>query len=126
MIVVLESVFYGFWALILIFATCEFAQRFTDAFNGINDVISQLHWHEYPPEIQQLLIFIIMYAQKPVGIAFFGSISCSRVQFRKVQQLFYILIKSPPFSPSEHFSTILIYYLFKGDLFGVFIFYDAS
>lgn len=80
----LESIFYGFWAIALIFATCECIQRFTNAFDDINDAIERLDWYLYPIEIQRLLIPIMMYAQKPVVIEVFGSISCSRDQFRKV------------------------------------------
>lgn len=78
--------FLGFWALNLVFAACECVQRFTDAFGEINDVIDQLDWYLYPVEIQRLLIPIMMNAQKPVTINFFGSITCCREQFRKVCQ----------------------------------------
>lgn len=68
------------------FATCECVQRFTDSFGDLNDEIGQLHWYLYPVKIQKLLIPITMNAQKPVVVAFFGSISCSREQFKKVSQ----------------------------------------
>lgn len=82
----LESVALGLCALALIFAVCECAQRFTNAFSDIADEFGQLHWYSYPVEVQQLLVPIIMYLQKPVGLVFFGSIACSREQFRKVNK----------------------------------------
>lgn len=88
MIIVLGWMFYGFWALSLQFATCECVQRFTNTFSDINDTLVQLTWYTYPVEVQRLLVPFIMYAQKPVGLTFFGSISCSREQFRKVELFF--------------------------------------
>lgn len=86
----LGSVFLGFWALACVFVICEFVQRLTNVFNDSSDAIGQLHWYLYPMEVQQLLVQIIMYAQKPVVVAFFGSIQCSREQFRKVSQFFVV------------------------------------
>lgn len=80
----LESLFYGIIALALIFVCCECVQRFTNAFDDIDDVLLQLHWYRYPVEIQRMLIPITIYLQKPVVIAFFGSIGASREQFQKV------------------------------------------
>lgn len=83
---VLASVFYGFWALNLVFAVCESVQRITNAFSDINDALDQLDWYLFPMEIQRLLITTTLYLQKPAEIAFFGSIQCSREQFTKVRQ----------------------------------------
>lgn len=80
--------FHGLWVLAMVFAVCECAQRMTNAFGDINDTIVQLHWYLYPIEIQRLIVQFVMYAQKPVEIAFFGSIQCSRERFRKVSQFF--------------------------------------
>lgn len=76
----------------LVFIVCECAQRVTNAFGEINDVVGQFDWYLYPIEIQQLLIQLIKYAQKPITIAFFGSIQCSREQFRKVRQSLFDVI----------------------------------
>lgn len=89
---VFGSVFFGFWALVVVFGICEGVQRLTNAFGDINDTILQLHWYLYPMEIQRLIVPISMYAQKPVEIAFFGRIQCSRQQFRKVSQFENVLV----------------------------------
>lgn len=84
LIVLLESLFYGFWALTLIFAVCECCQRYVNTFSDINDTFVQLRWYLYPIEIRRLLILMILNAQYPIDIAFFGSMTCCREQFRKV------------------------------------------
>lgn len=114
MIVVMESVLYGFGTLGLIFIVCECAQLLTNAFSDINATVSRFDWYLYPIEIQKLLVQITMYAQKPVVIAFFGSIECSREQFRKVNPIFHVF---PPFhhckmkSYWQTFSNNLLFHL---------------
>lgn len=66
------------------FGICEGIQRFTNAFEEVNDEINQLDWYRYPLEIQQMLVPMMIYLQKPAEIAFFGSIGGNREQFRKV------------------------------------------
>lgn len=68
----------------VIFVVCECVQRVTNSYSALTDTINQFDWYLYPIEIQHLLVPIIMYAQKPVEIAFFGSITCNREQFSKV------------------------------------------
>lgn len=81
-----ESVFCGVWALNLVFTACEFGQRLSNAVSGIDDVLIQIDWYRLPIKIQRALPAIILYAQEPAAIDFFGSLSCSREQFKKVSQ----------------------------------------
>ena len=82
----LQSIFYGVLAIALVFSTCEIGQNLTNTFNEIEDAVYILDWYLYPIEIQQMLIPIMIYMQEPVFIKFFGSISCSEEQFKKVVQ----------------------------------------
>lgn len=73
-----------FFAVIV---ACEFGQRLTNAFNEINDLIDQFQWYRFPSNMQRILPIALIIAQKPVSIEFFGSFSCSRELFRKVQNV---------------------------------------
>lgn len=86
-VMLLELIFCGIWALNFIFVVCELGQRGSDICNSFEEEIIQLDWYLYPIEIQQMLIPLIIYAQKSINIEFFGSLSCSRVQFKKVSWL---------------------------------------
>lgn len=79
-----SSMFAGIWALGLVFAACELSQRISNAFNDVYDALSQVDWYLLPTELQRHLIPIMMYAQQPIIIQFFGSISCSREQCQRV------------------------------------------
>lgn len=63
---------------------CEIGQRATNAFSEINDVIGQFDWYLFPDELKKILPIIIRFAQQPVDIKFFGSISSSRYVFKSV------------------------------------------
>lgn len=81
----LQSIFYGVLAIALVFGACKIGQRLSNTFNEINVAFCQLQWYLYPLEIQQTLVPTLIYVQQPVVIEFFGSISCSAEQFKKVR-----------------------------------------
>lgn len=70
--------------LLVAFFACEVGQRLTNSFDGLNGAISHLNWYLLPIEIQRLLPVIVMNVREPVVIRCFGSVLCSRAQFRKV------------------------------------------
>lgn len=51
--ILLESLFCGVWAFILVFSLCELGQRFGKAFNDIDDMIGQIDWYLLPNNIQK-------------------------------------------------------------------------
>ena len=83
--VLLESIFSGFWATNLVLAACELGQRFSDTFCEIEYSIADLHWYFLPINIQRMLPTITVYAQEPFVVNFFGSVVCCRDQFKKVR-----------------------------------------
>lgn len=82
----LEAIFYGFWATNLVFAACELGQRLSNAFSEIDGRIGELDWYLLPIEIRRMLPTIILYAELPLVVQFFGSLTCCREQFKKVSQ----------------------------------------
>lgn len=68
----------------MLFLTCEVGHRCSSAFNEIYELECQLEWYRYPIEVQQIFRLITLNARKPMEIAFFGSSTCSREQFKKV------------------------------------------
>lgn len=72
------------WTISLVYSACEIGQQVSNAFDEINDEIDLLDWYLYPIEIQRMLVPIMIYAQKPAVVNFFGSVECSREQVKKV------------------------------------------
>lgn len=70
----------------LVLLVCEVGQRITDEFRGVDEAFGNVHWYLLPLELQRMLPLIIAYTQEPVIIAFFGSASCTRNQFKKVRK----------------------------------------
>lgn len=84
----MSSISMVLYAFGIVFIACELVQRMTDAFAEINDAIGKLQWYLFPDEFQNMLPFNIQFAERPVDIEFFGSISCSRDVFKKVGSRF--------------------------------------
>ena len=89
----LESIFYGIWILSLVFIACEIGQRVSNNCSSFENEIIEFDWYLYPIGIQRMLISLIIYAQKPVVFEFFGSMVCSREQFKKVQVFKFLYIQ---------------------------------
>lgn len=81
----MKVLFYGLWVTVVVFLACEIGQRFTNSLEDTGDVINELDLYDFPHEIQRMLPIIIKNAQKPVLIKCFGSIACTRDQFKKVK-----------------------------------------
>lgn len=84
-VVLAEVVFYGFWAINVVLIACELGQRISNSFETIENRINLLAWYSLPIEVQRILPIIMINAQQPAIVAFFGSIACSRLQFKKVK-----------------------------------------
>lgn len=83
------------WVFVLIFGICEFGERLNKSSSEeINYTFEQSAWYLFPRDVQSVLPFLIMVAQKPVDLDVFGSISCSRITFKKVFNFFYFPKKS--------------------------------
>lgn len=78
------SVWYGFWASIMVFFASEIGDRISNAYEEIDDEMGQLDWYSLPPKIQIFLPTIIINTQQPMFIKCFGSATCSRETFKKV------------------------------------------
>lgn len=79
-----ETIFCCFWALNLVFVSCELGQRYSNAFNEIGKVFGEIDWYLLPIKIQRILPIIMIYLQEQNEFNFFGKCSCSRKQFQKV------------------------------------------
>lgn len=85
-IMLFESVFCGFWSIILVFSACEFGQRFSNAFDSFDDELGQFDWYLQPIGIQRMLPMIIVNAQQPMLVQCYGNVPCGRETFKKVKQ----------------------------------------
>lgn len=81
-LVVSIAIFIG--ALLLVLIACECGQRFCNSFDETNDVLNQINFHLLPIDVQRLLPTVMIYAQEPLLVRFFGSLCLSREQFKKV------------------------------------------
>lgn len=112
----MAAVFYRFFqiyaSLATVFSFCEFGHRVSSAFEEAEDSFYRLQWYSFPVEIWQMLPTVFIAAQQPINFFVFGSISCSREDFKLVQL--------------QNTHTVLIVYtvnrLNYGKFFNVFIF----
>lgn len=82
--VLLESMFCGFWAFCLVLVICEAGQKLSDSFEEVEDDFGQIDWYLLPLEIQRMLPTILIYLQDPMVVRFFGSLTCCRELFKNV------------------------------------------
>lgn len=71
----------------VVLGVCEFGERLIQTFNEVNDAFDQFKWHLFPCDVRHMLATLIMFAQKPVKLDVFGSISCSRITLKIVGKI---------------------------------------
>ena len=72
------------WGFGLVFISCELAGRMSYEFHDFAFLIGQFNWYSFPNEVQKILPFIIINAQREIGFECFGSHMCNRETFKKV------------------------------------------
>lgn len=80
----LQSMLYGFWAINMVFFSCELGQRLSIAYESIDDKIAQLNWYLLPMKIQRMLPIMMINTQQPLKVICFGSLLCTRDTFKTV------------------------------------------
>lgn len=81
---ILLSICFGLSDFVLLFAPCEMGERLGNLFIKFDVEIGQMNWYLFPIDIQKVLPIVMINTQQPVLIEFFGSIACTRSQFKKV------------------------------------------
>lgn len=85
-----------FWdvclALTWIFLICELGHIVHNAFEEITYRIENFDWYLLPYELKQIFPICIVFVRQSVDFDVFGSISCSRVDFKNVRELFFSTI----------------------------------
>lgn len=74
-------------SFLFIFIICEFGERVSGTFNGINDALDQFDWYLLSIEAQKMLPTIINFAQQPTIFEITGDISTTREFFKKANQI---------------------------------------
>lgn len=69
---------------VIIFVICEIGHRVSKAFEETDILFDRLHWYSFPIEMWHMLPTVFAAAQEPIVFNVFGSISCSREDFKKV------------------------------------------
>lgn len=87
----LVSIFYGLFVFLILFIPCEMCERAGNLFDDVDNEIVQLDWYSFPLEIQKLLPILMINTQEAVIIKCFGSVACTRWQFKKVSRRSLIL-----------------------------------
>lgn len=118
-IMLYESIFCGIWAIVLVFISCEFGQRYSNAYDAIGDEFNKIDWYLIPFSFRMYPNILIptMYSQKNLEIQFFGSTSCSREQFKRVRKIACVTINTVP--------TVSIIISFTGNLWRISRFYGT-
>lgn len=86
-VLLMKSVYYGFWSFALVFCTCELGQQFSNILEKVTDDFNRLDWHSFPIEMQRMLPLIFVNVQKDINVGCFGIIIASRQQFKKVRNI---------------------------------------
>lgn len=81
-----------FLSFAVVFFVCDFGHRVSSAFEETNRSICKLNWYLLPIEKWKLLPIVIAGAHQPVSFTVFGSILCSREDFKMVRNLDFELI----------------------------------
>lgn len=74
-----------FGSIGFVYVCCEFGEKLSDAFEEIDSAIMQLDWYKFPAKFGKMLLMLIAGAQEPAKLRVFGSISCSREDFKNVR-----------------------------------------
>lgn len=74
----------------LIFCICEFGEQLGRTFDEINDVYDDFAWYLFPCKAKHILSYLMIVAQRGVELRVFGSISCGRITFKSVSELFFM------------------------------------
>lgn len=69
-----------------VYGFCEFGEQLSGAFGEINEVYDQFNWYLFPHKAQRVFTTPLMVAQKPVELCAFGTVSCSRITFKRVSK----------------------------------------
>lgn len=77
---------YAFGAILI---ASELGQRATSSFAVISDAWIQFNWNLFSLEVNRFLLIILPTVHTPVAIKCFGSVSCDRDSFKKVEYYYY-------------------------------------
>lgn len=114
------------WMFVTIFGICEFGERLSETFNEINEMYDRLDWYRFPCNVQHTLTILMIFAQKPVELYVFGSMTCGRITFKNVGRNFLFITKK---LNSKHQIRIQFFYEFffrLGIKRSIFMVYDTS
>lgn len=67
-----------------VFVFSELGHKLSTAFEDISDAIGSLNWYRFPVETWKALLTLISGAQEPAILTVFGSVSCTRADFKNV------------------------------------------
>lgn len=69
---------------VCITGACEFGEQGTELIFSITDDIVQSEWYLYPQKMKQMLLLVLLNAQKPVEFKIFGNVAANRLTFNQV------------------------------------------
>lgn len=64
---------------------CELGHQVSSAFEESNSAFDRMKWYSFPVDMWPMLPIIIAAAQQPIRFSVFGSVSCSREDFKMVR-----------------------------------------
>lgn len=64
---------------------CELGHQVSNAFEDSNSAFDRLKWYLFPVEMWHTLPIVMHASQQPIKFDVFGSVSCSRGDFKMVR-----------------------------------------
>lgn len=80
----LMEIGYGLYSFGVVFICCEIAQHASNAVDSFDMEIGQTDWYLYPIKMKKMLPMMMIMAQKPAQLKWFGSMAADRELFKKV------------------------------------------
>ena len=91
--VLLSQICTMFFSFFQIYIFCQLGEMVSGKFMDLSETIYQLEWYNFPPEIQRILIILLINTEEPVEFVAYGNIVCSCETYKKV--IFLIVSLEP-------------------------------
>lgn len=77
--------FQVFWSFVCVLLACEIGEMIASQLNAFNDKLFRCDWYLLSVDMRRMYLTTLANAQQSTSLQAFGTISCTRESFKKVQ-----------------------------------------